>query len=67
MQPNADPTLAASGTGTLDARAQLNMNSNKVVSVADPTSAQDAATKAYVDSALSSGTTIFTLQADSGS
>ena len=64
---NADLTLAASGTGTLDARAQLNMNSNKVVSVADPTSAQDAATKAYVDSALSSGTTIFTLQADSGS
>lgn len=29
---------------------QLNMGSNKIISVADPTSAQDAATKSYVDS-----------------
>jgi len=31
------------------ALANVNLNSNKIVSLADPTAAQDAATKAYVD------------------
>jgi hypothetical protein len=58
--------------GTLDgitiAGSQtISMGSNRVTNVTDPSGAQDAATKNYVDSALSSGTTIFTLQADSGS
>lgn len=39
---------------------QLNMNSNKIVSVSDPTNGQDAATKSYVDSEVSSGTTTAT-------
>lgn len=35
--------------------SELNMNSSKINSLADPTSAQDAATKAYVDAATVGG------------
>jgi len=44
--------LALSG-GTMT--GQLSLGSNKIVSVADPTLAQDVATKAYVDAADSTG------------
>jgi chaperonin cofactor prefoldin len=59
-------TAVASGTGirgkiTLSSRiveinSQLDMKANKIVDLADPTLAQDAATKAYVDSKVASGT-----------
>lgn len=39
--------------GTTVMTGALNMNSHKVTSVTDPTSAQDAATKNYVDNAIS--------------
>ena len=50
--------IASSLTGSVAADGQtpmtgaLNMGSNKVISVTDPTSAQDAATKAYVDASI---------------
>jgi len=39
--------------GTVAMTGALNMNSHKVTNVTDPTSAQDAATKNYVDTAIS--------------
>ena len=63
---NDNIVMLPNGTGVVEMRSAVAMSTNKITGVGDPTSAQDAATKAYVDSALSSGTTIFTLQADSG-
>mgnify|MGYP003123844628 CR=1 FL=1 len=43
------------------------MSSQKITGLADPTSNQEAATKAYVDSAVSGGGSSLTIAADSGS
>jgi len=39
-------------TTTIDAPVDLNMNSHKITNLVDPTSAQDGATKKYIDDAL---------------
>ena len=52
---NASAAIAFSKLGL--PTADVNINTHKVTNVTDPTSAQDAATKAYVDSVVASGTT----------
>ena len=52
MQNIADGlTQSVSNDGQTPMTGALNMANNKVISVTDPTNAQDAATKAYVDTA----------------
>ena len=41
----------SSGSSNIQMTAEVDMDSNKVTNMADPTAAQDAATKAYVDAA----------------
>lgn len=44
-----DHTIYLKADGTRSLSGNLNLNNNKITNLADPTSAQDAATKAYVD------------------
>ena len=59
------PSADFDGGFTVAASQTLNMGTNRVQAVADPSSAQDAATKAYVDSSVSSGSTL-AVAGDSG-
>ncbi len=56
-----DVTLSFLPSSTVD------INTNRVINVVDPVSNQDAATKAYVDSRVSSGVSILTFDGDTGS
>ena len=47
----------SSGSSNIQMTAEVDMDSNKVTNMADPTAAQDAATKAYVDAASSTSST----------
>ena len=46
-------TASVASDGQTPMTGSLNMGSNKIISVTDPTNAQDAATKAYTDAAVS--------------
>ena len=57
---NTDLTLDIDGTGT------LNLGGKKITSVADPTSAQDAATKEYVDDTVESRNIVLSMDISDG-
>lgn len=49
---SGDITIGSSGAVALNPSGDISWNSHKITSLADPAAAQDAATKAYVDSAV---------------
>ena len=54
----------SSGSSNIQMTAEVDMDGNAVTNMADPSSAQDAATKAYVDAASSASSSDATTKAD---
>jgi len=64
MQNIADAlTQSIASDGQTPMSSSLNMANNKVISVLDPTNAQDAATKAYTDAAITTAGATYLLKA----
>ena len=56
LESGGNINLNRTGNGKVLVGSQIDMDSNKIVNLLDPTAAQDAATKAYVDANAGTGT-----------
>ena len=57
LQSQVAGVSTSSGSSTIEMTAEVDMKSNKVTGMADPTAAQDAATKSYVDASVATEAT----------
>jgi len=67
LSVTANTIASASGDIVLSATGDIDANTNKIKGLVDPTSNQEAATKAYVDTKVASFGSSFNIASDSGS
>lgn len=62
LQTQVAGVSTSSGSSTIEMTAEVDMKSNKITGMADPTAAQDAATKSYVDASVATEATARTTE-----